>query len=145
MIKDIAGQLDQFRSNTKDSKIYQIIASHSDWNITTIFGILLDYPVVYWYEDNVNANTCLSCKDLTNYKLNIVNSGAHLMDHSIYSFTIPMSVIDEPIQNKIDQWISRVLEIGIMHKVILNRERCNVNFSQILSELQSNMSIIVQD
>ena len=132
MIKDIVGQLDQIRSNTKDSKIYQIIASHSDWNITTIFGILLDYPVVYWYEDNVNADTCLSCKDLTNYKLNIVNSDAPLMDHSIYSFTIPMSVIDESIQNKIDQWISRVLEIGIMHKVKLNCERCNVNFSHIL-------------
>ena len=54
------------------------------------------------------------------------------MEHSIYSFTIPMSVIDESIQNEINEWISRVLEIGIMHKVKLNCERCNVNFSHIL-------------
>lgn len=79
------------------------------WNITTLFGALLHYPVIYWYAPNLdNGNeSCLAMSPLCvfNISVNVLQTSGHRdlgcrSLHSIYSFSIPECFKDhfkEPI------------------------------------------------
>ena len=48
---------------SQDSVIYIKEPPSQSWNLTTLFGILLGYPVVYWFEED-DAPHCLNGVDL---------------------------------------------------------------------------------
>ena len=132
MIKNISAQLENTLPETRDTTIKDIII-HSDWNITTIFGILLNYPVVYWYGDMVDAKTCLSHKDLINYQItNTFTAHNAVVERTVYSFTIPECVINESLQRSVDLWVSKHCECGKINNVILKCKKTKVNLSSVL-------------
>lgn len=62
------------------------------WNLCTIFGFLLHYPAVYWFDTARNFENCLSFTPLKRVTVETTCSkiGRHKLQ--MYSFTIPESV-----------------------------------------------------
>ena len=132
MIKNVVHRLQQiFCDSNRDTTKYLLV--EPNWNLTTIFGFLLDYPTVYWFEDTKNGETCLSCKDLINYQVKpIETSDALLVSQRVYSFTVPLCVINDSLQRTIDTWFSHVNESTKKQNVILTCETTKVNFTSVL-------------
>jgi len=60
-----------------------------DMNRSTVFGLLLGYPVVYWYSNVTSADNCLSQVPLRMLKISAVDSTTDSQPTVIYSFTVP--------------------------------------------------------
>lgn len=76
-------------------------------NMTTLYGVLLNFPVVYWYDWNSNSN-CLSFIPLYVYELNAKLDvgrvhGRLLPQHCFSSFSVPVN-LEEQGKEKIKQW-----------------------------------------
>jgi len=68
------------------------------WNLATLFGVLLGYPVVYWFSSQQDEN-CLSGQDLAVYS--VVCEGS-----TPVSFTIPTSALHLPeVTSSLDSWL----------------------------------------
>ncbi|XP_033123458.1 UPF0739 protein C1orf74 homolog [Anneissia japonica] len=87
-------------------------------NITTLFGILIGYPIVYWY-NNRDVNNCLGMVPLRVYNVKCI---VHLADISgkftMYSFSIPDSLVScfkERIVSWFDDLQSRVKKLDEKH------------------------------
>ena len=66
-------------------------------NVTTMFGLLLGYPVVYYYDTNIEGN-CLSNRDLTVYKIGSNNFWP-------ISFSVPTNLLS---QTNIFDWLDNL-------------------------------------
>lgn len=84
-----------------------------DWNVTSLFGFLLGYPVVYWYESPEGQNG-LSMVPLTVYKVYSVQDKELLMEdkktcdenkHVVFSFSLPTE-IKQKCQQLIEDWFT---------------------------------------
>jgi len=74
-----------------------------DVNQSTVFGLLLGYPVVYWYSNITSANNCLSNVPLRMFRISAVDSTADCQPSVIYSFTVPEQLYSH-CQFLIDNW-----------------------------------------
>ena len=94
--------------------------SKPDWNFSTLFGVLLGYPVVYWYSDIQHCSNCLSMVPLSVHRVTAnsddLQTSANLpcaklsevrREHPIYSFSVPNALVPH-LQNSIDDWFKRV-------------------------------------
>ncbi|XP_074647682.1 UPF0739 protein C1orf74 homolog [Tubulanus polymorphus] len=84
------------------------VPSTAESNRSTMFGMLLGYPVVYWYRgsDPYDCKTCLDCVPLSVYKVDVefeLFSNLKLPTDSIYSFSIPQAC-SEAAKGLIDVW-----------------------------------------
>ena len=82
-------------------------------NRTTIFGILLGYPVVYWYD--TRDETMSNCLGMTPLCVNKVNCLITLPDgdcHSneLFSYSFPLSM-KHLVEKHIKVWYDNVLSI----------------------------------
>jgi len=68
------------------------IESEVDWNLCTIFGILLGYPTVYWF------NTNQDCKSLNNQDILLVT--LKFQHTTAHSFSVPYKLFKEHQQLK---------------------------------------------
>ena len=68
-----------------------------DINVTTMFGLFLSYPVVYYYDSNLEGN-CLSNTDLTVYKIGSNNLWP-------VSFSVPTKLLP---QTNIPKWLDNL-------------------------------------
>ncbi|XP_071495113.1 UPF0739 protein C1orf74 homolog [Diadema antillarum] len=108
--------------------------SCSEWNLTTVFGLLLGYPVLYWYEVDVHGN-CLSYTPLCVHKCicnftfesfpSIKNehpSNTCIMqkkEHVVYSFSAPeclSSSLNEFHVNYCPPFYVGMLYMNAMHR-----------------------------
>ena len=62
------------------------LQTKSSWNLTSVFGILLGFPTVYFFDDYDN---CLSNRDLTIWKLSGVWGSE---SYEVTSFSVPRSL-----------------------------------------------------
>ncbi|XP_040279955.1 UPF0739 protein C1orf74 homolog [Bufo bufo] len=62
------------------------------WNLCTIFGCLLNYPAVYWFETTRNFENCLSFTPLRHVTVDTTCPKIGLRKLQVYSFTIPESI-----------------------------------------------------
>jgi hypothetical protein len=83
-------------------------------NQTTLYGLLLGYPVVYWYTDTYHTghNTCLSLVPMTVTKAKLVESSSH--QHVIYSFTVPQ-FLHHQCQQLIEHWTKQLTAATCLH------------------------------
>jgi len=72
-------------------------------NHTTVFGLLLGYPVVYWYSNVTSADNCLSQVPLRLFRILAVDSKADSHSTVIYSFTVPEQLYSH-CQSFVDSW-----------------------------------------
>ena len=91
-----------------DARFY--IEPPATMNRTTLYGVLLGYPVIYWYDDNIaGAASCLSMVPLLVFTVTVsmdLNGVASECD--IYSFSIPEALQSE-CQRSVDSWHSQLL------------------------------------
>lgn len=100
-------------------------------NISSLFGVLLNYPVIYWYKtDDGQGENCLSMEKLVcvkvtadlNLKYLKTESSVCLKESCLFSFSYPscLNVQCEPL---IDNWFKRIQEKVSDSKIFLNVQR----------------------
>lgn len=87
--------------------------------VPTVFGILIGYPVVYWYNTELSNENCLSNIDL------IIYQSIQDEDVLIQSFSVPKILHDVPqIQNALREWKIKVQNSNLYLKsFIANLEK----------------------
>jgi len=79
-----------------------------DINRSTVFGLLLGYPVVYWYSNIATADNCLSHVPLQQFRILAVDNTANSQPTVIFSFTVPEQLYRH-CQLIIDSWQKHLL------------------------------------
>ena len=82
-----------------------------DINRSTVFGLLLGYPVVYWYNNATSADNCLSHVPLRLFQISAVDSTVDSQPAVIYSFTIPEQLYSN-CQFFIDNWQKQLFTLA---------------------------------
>lgn len=91
----------------QDVKPGSISVAHipcSEWNLCTMFGFLLHFPVVYWFDTSKSFENCLSFTPLKHYTVQTTCPKVGLQKIQVYSFTIPESVY-QSVQTLLQTWI----------------------------------------
>jgi len=97
MVQSVLAQLD-----IKEHASILEVSLSENWNLSTLFGILLGFPVIYYY-DNFGDN-CLS-----NINLNVWKVGCKWTSIMVWpiSFSVPCDV-EELFKTEIENWWNRV-------------------------------------
>jgi len=81
-----------------------------DWNLCTVFGLLLGYPVTYWFDQTESFENCLSMTPLmvtTASSTWWADSTGHRC--VLYSFSVPAVLLQETESN-LENWRLRLQE-----------------------------------
>lgn len=109
------GQLHRANSNSHTELIELQLGAQ--WNLTTLYGALLRYPVMYWYDASVEtaSDSCLAMSPLRVYDVSAAPSPLHDRGpaatadswsiHSIYSFSVPESLHGH-FRARIEAWFA---------------------------------------
>lgn len=75
-----------------------------EWNLCTVFGLLLGYPVTYWFDQTKSFENCLS---MTPLMVTTASVTWHVdtADRTccLYSFTVP-AVLHKETQSNLEKW-----------------------------------------
>ncbi|XP_075558524.1 UPF0739 protein C1orf74 homolog [Dermacentor variabilis] len=77
-----------------------------EWNLCTAFGVLLGYPVVYWFEGGADAGNCLAMEELNVVRVRSAPTAAGMED-DVYSFSFPVA-LDADLRPHVDAWWQRL-------------------------------------
>ena len=81
------------------------ITPDPELNCTTMFGILLGYPVIYWYSTQSHSN-CLGMVPLTLCQLSVLlTHDAETRRHCAYSFTYPAD-LTQTVFGSVHRWLT---------------------------------------
>lgn len=96
----------------QDSPTPLYVGEHcEEWNLCAVFGILLGYPVAYWFDQTHSFENCLSMTPLMVTTASATwptDSGSHTS--CLYSFSVPWDLIPK-LQSVIKHWNSRLEEL----------------------------------
>lgn len=75
-----------------------------EWNLCTVFGLLLGYPITYWFNQTASFENCLSMTPLT-VTTATATYQVDTADHRccLYSFSIPSALLGE-MQIQLENW-----------------------------------------
>ncbi|XP_042614586.1 UPF0739 protein C1orf74 homolog [Cyprinus carpio] len=109
MIKTLSG----FFTNELDKGSLVIVLGeelYNDWNLCTLFGILLGYPASYWFDQTKGFGNCLCMTPLV---VCTVWVKCHTRDINhrccLYSFSVPEELWSE-VQCHVHRWTERLRE-----------------------------------
>jgi len=102
MIENVLQQLEE---DFKDQDFFSLEIDPS-WNITTLYGVLLGFPVVYWFNNLQSSDNCLSCQDLVVHCLEM-EIGRHRA--TPISFSVPRCVMGVAEQTVQEWWAGQQL------------------------------------
>lgn len=74
-----------------------------EWNLCTMFGFLLNFPAVYWFDTSKSFENCLSFTPLKRFTVQTTCSKVGLQKIQVYSFTVPESVY-QSVQTLLQTW-----------------------------------------
>ncbi|KAM5181644.1 UPF0739 protein C1orf74 homolog isoform 1-T5 [Mantella aurantiaca] len=74
-----------------------------EWNLCTMFGFLLHFPVVYWFDASKSFENCLSFTPLKHFTVQTTCPEVGLQKIQVYSFTIPESIY-QSVQTLLQMW-----------------------------------------
>lgn len=102
-IQEFVRKLPFYKNSVSKFKINTL-----DVNLTTIFGLMLGYPFIYWFDKNSELN-CLSMLPLrcceVRWTLDIEGvPNTSDNTHTIFSFSIPECLVDENVKTKLEKW-----------------------------------------
>lgn len=108
MVKSLLGL---FRDAVDESSIIVVEEElYNEWNLCTLFGILLGYPATYWFDQTKGFENCLSmtplalCTVQVKWEINDINHCCCL-----YSFSVPEELWVE-LQSRIHRWTESLRE-----------------------------------
>lgn len=96
------------------NEIYSVILMgeelYSDWNLCTLFGILLGYPASYWFDQTNGFGNCLCMTPLVVCTVWITWQ-IHDINHRccLYSFSVPEELWSD-VQSHMQQWMDHLRE-----------------------------------
>uniref|UniRef100_A0A8C6NPQ9 Zgc:112163 n=1 Tax=Nothobranchius furzeri TaxID=105023 RepID=A0A8C6NPQ9_NOTFU len=103
-----------------------------EWNLCTVFGVLLGFPVTYWFDQTESFENCLSMTPLMvrTASASWQADGPH---HRccLYAFTLP-AVLQEETRPKLEEW-----ELGLQERFKQQRILKNLRISQATVSLPS--------
>ncbi|MEQ2171403.1 hypothetical protein GOODEAATRI_010347 [Goodea atripinnis] len=107
---DLLLLLEEFqRLNEVDKPLY-VEEKCEDWNLCTMFGLILGYPVTYWFDQAKSFENCLSMTPLA-----VVTASAAWQADGIahrfclYSFSVP-AALQEETRFELENWRFRLQE-----------------------------------
>ncbi|XP_068121686.1 UPF0739 protein C1orf74 homolog isoform X2 [Hyperolius riggenbachi] len=74
-----------------------------EWNLCTIFGLLLQYPAAYWFDTTESCENCLPFTPLKHFTVQTSCPTVGLKSVQVYSFTVPESVY-QSMQTPLQVW-----------------------------------------
>ncbi|XP_059805980.1 UPF0739 protein C1orf74 homolog isoform X3 [Hypanus sabinus] len=76
----------------------------SDWNLCTVFGFLLGFPVSYWFDFNKSFENCLGMTQLQAFTISAFCPRiTKNLKHRMYSFSVPGSLYPD-LHSTIETW-----------------------------------------
>ncbi|XP_054641369.1 UPF0739 protein C1orf74 homolog isoform X2 [Dunckerocampus dactyliophorus] len=86
-----------------DKGVY--VAERSDeWNLSAVFGLLLGYPITYWFNQTESFDNCLSMTPLMVTTAHATWQAGSTRDKCcLYSFSIP-AVLQNETQSYLEDW-----------------------------------------
>ncbi|XP_028260997.1 UPF0739 protein C1orf74 homolog [Parambassis ranga] len=72
-----------------------------EWNLCTAFGLLLGYPITYWFDQNKSFENCLSMTPLMVITVSVTWQAGHRC--CLYSFSIP-EALHEEMRPNLENW-----------------------------------------
>ena len=97
------------------------------WNISTLFGLLLNYPVIYFYSDVQTGENCLKQVDLQCNKI-FLNAGEKERMLA-YSFTFPKALI-QICEPAVETWFEKLAHN--LNELVFEFEKEFVNLDCVL-------------
>ncbi|XP_043911716.1 UPF0739 protein C1orf74 homolog [Protopterus annectens] len=105
-LSDILQQLKVLRHSSGDM-VHKLL-SPPEWNLCTLFGTLLGYPLPYWFDTSKGFENCLALTPLRVYTVKAccsrVAGGINL---TVYSFSVPECVLGE-VEDCLDTWLEEL-------------------------------------
>ncbi|GAB6024107.1 hypothetical protein CHUAL_008818 [Chamberlinius hualienensis] len=111
---------------TQTSTGYIKVNADPDWNISALFGAVINYPVIYWYEKD--SDNCLSMIPLRVYT---VNAKLCNRDQTLYSFSIP-EIFSQQLDSAVKDWFQNTAKVCLTQNVFTN-----LNLRQSVETLSS--------
>uniref|UniRef100_A0A667XA13 Zgc:112163 n=1 Tax=Myripristis murdjan TaxID=586833 RepID=A0A667XA13_9TELE len=104
MTQDLLAILSGFAQLSEVEKPLYIGEQSEKWNLCTLFGILLGYPVTYWFDQNKSFENCLAMTPLTVTTASVTwQAGSEGHRCCLYSFSVP-AALHEATQSALEEW-----------------------------------------
>ncbi|XP_029947193.1 UPF0739 protein C1orf74 homolog [Salarias fasciatus] len=108
--QELLNLMEEFEKHEEAEKPLYVGEGIEDWNLCSVFGLLLGYPVVYWFDQTTGFENCLSMTPL----MVITASATWQADATahrcgLYSFSLP-AALQEETQSNLDSWKLRLQE-----------------------------------
>ncbi|KAG9277138.1 hypothetical protein AMEX_G7126 [Astyanax mexicanus] len=103
----------------KDSSVCMLPEQMYDqWNLCTLFGILLGYPATYWFDQSQIFENCLKMTPLVVYKVWVCwEAGDKKHCSCLYSFSVP-EILWSEVHAYIQQWTELLSDRFSKQKVL---------------------------
>nr|XP_046239568.1 UPF0739 protein C1orf74 homolog [Scatophagus argus] len=102
--RDLLLLLGEFEQLKEAEKPHYVGEKSEQWNMCTVFGLLLGYPVTYWFDQTKSFENCLSMTPLVVTTASVTwqaDSASHKC--CLYSFSVPAVLLQE-IQPNLENW-----------------------------------------
>ncbi|XP_064425239.1 UPF0739 protein C1orf74 homolog [Latimeria chalumnae] len=106
-IADTLGHLKSQRSKEREGNISVSKIASPEWNLCTMFGLLLGYPASYWFDSERSSENCLSLTPLRVYTVTASCPRISNVKLRVYSFSVPETLC-AGIQNRLELWIQNL-------------------------------------
>ncbi|KAM9800200.1 UPF0739 protein C1orf74 homolog [Syngnathus typhle] len=102
--QDLLFCLRGFDAGKDVDKSISVAHGSDEWNLSAVFGLLLGYPAIYWFEQSESFENCLSMTPLTVTKAT-ATWAADATSHKscLYSFSIPAILQNESLSS-LEEW-----------------------------------------
>jgi len=110
IVQDLLLLLRGFAQLKEAEKPLYVGEESEEWNLCTVFGLLLGYPVTYWFDQTKSFENCLSMTPLMVTTASVTWQ-ADTAGHTccLYSFSVP-AVLHKETQSNLEDWNRRLQE-----------------------------------
>ncbi|XP_072335981.1 UPF0739 protein C1orf74 homolog isoform X1 [Scyliorhinus torazame] len=103
ILKHLKSQVVQ-RGKRESGTVSESAIFSSEWNLCTLFGFLLGFPVSYWFDFKKSFENCLSMAELRVFSVSAFCPRiSKNLKHQMYSFSVP-EILYLDFQNTIERW-----------------------------------------
>lgn len=104
MTRDLLLFLRGLEQLKEDEKPHSAGEKSEEWNLCTVFGLLLGYPITYWFDQTKSFENCLAMTPLVVTTASATwQAGPASHRCCLYSFSIPAVLLQE-MQPSLESW-----------------------------------------
>lgn len=104
MTRDLPCLLSGLEQLKEDEKPYYVGEKSEEWNLCTVFGFLLGFPITYWFDHTKSFENCLAMTPLVVTTASATwQAGRSSHRCCLYSFSVPAVLLGE-MQPSLESW-----------------------------------------